>query len=268
MGGTSQSHVLLCSPRHLPGARIKPGCALASGRFLEAAPLLPVLLAQPPMPRSGKDPGPQDSLGGLRAVGWELPLAGCLLPECCAPPHPVPTAGSFHSLSSAQKRASPLSPPPEFSPELKTLSCTQIPEGSGTQLMLNPGLPQVGSFCRCSFGSTVGTGSCLLEHRGKKGMCRNSLAVQWLGLQALTAQGLGSIRVWGPKISQAKLCDLTNKFKKCVDSSCSVYLISQLVKNSPAMQETRVRSLGWEDPLEKGKATHVSILAWRILWTV
>ena len=41
-------------------------------------------------------------------------------------------------------------------------------------------------------------------------------------------------------------------------------LIAQLVKNPPAMQETLVRSLGWEDPLEKGKATHSNILAWRI----
>ena len=40
-----------------------------------------------------------------------------------------------------------------------------------------------------------------------------------------------------------------------------------MVKNSPAMQETQVRSLGWEDPLEKGMATHSSILAWRIPWT-
>ena len=38
-------------------------------------------------------------------------------------------------------------------------------------------------------------------------------------------------------------------------------LVAQLVKNPPAMQETRVRSLGWEDPLEKGKATYSSILA-------
>ena len=45
-------------------------------------------------------------------------------------------------------------------------------------------------------------------------------------------------------------------------------LESQLVKNLAAMQETWVRSLGWEDPLEKGKATHSSILAWRIPWTV
>ena len=40
-----------------------------------------------------------------------------------------------------------------------------------------------------------------------------------------------------------------------------------MVKNLPAMQETQVRSLGWEDPLEKGMATHSSILAWRIPWT-
>ena len=44
--------------------------------------------------------------------------------------------------------------------------------------------------------------------------------------------------------------------------------MAQLVKNPPAMQETWVRSLGWEDPLEKGKATYSSILAWRIPWTM
>ena len=43
--------------------------------------------------------------------------------------------------------------------------------------------------------------------------------------------------------------------------------MAQLVKNPPAIRETWVRSLGWEDPLEKGKATHSSILAWRIPWT-
>ena len=46
------------------------------------------------------------------------------------------------------------------------------------------------------------------------------------------------------------------------------FLVAQLVKNLLAMRETWVRSLGWEDPLEKGKATHSSILAWRIPWTV
>ena len=47
-----------------------------------------------------------------------------------------------------------------------------------------------------------------------------------------------------------------------------VSLVAQLVKNLHAMWETWVLSLGWEDPLEKGKATHSSILAWRIPWTV
>ena len=42
------------------------------------------------------------------------------------------------------------------------------------------------------------------------------------------------------------------------------FLVAQLVKNLPAMQETWVQSLDWEDPLEKGKATHSSILTWRI----
>ena len=45
-------------------------------------------------------------------------------------------------------------------------------------------------------------------------------------------------------------------------------LAAQLVKNPFAMRETLVRSLGWEDPLEKGKTTHSSVLAWRIPWTV
>ena len=45
-------------------------------------------------------------------------------------------------------------------------------------------------------------------------------------------------------------------------------LVVQLVKKLPAMRETWVRPLDWEDPLEKGKATHSSIVAWRILWTI
>ena len=44
-------------------------------------------------------------------------------------------------------------------------------------------------------------------------------------------------------------------------------LVAQMVKNLPAVQETWVRFLGWEDPLEKGMATHSSILTWRIPWT-
>ena len=44
-------------------------------------------------------------------------------------------------------------------------------------------------------------------------------------------------------------------------------MVAQMIKRPPAMWETRVRSLGWEDPLEKEMATHSSILAWKIPWT-
>ena len=44
--------------------------------------------------------------------------------------------------------------------------------------------------------------------------------------------------------------------------------VAQLAKNPAARRETGVQSLGWEDPLDKGKAAHSSILAWRILWTL
>ena len=50
--------------------------------------------------------------------------------------------------------------------------------------------------------------------------------------------------------------------------SKKITLVAQLVKNLPAMRETWVQSLGWEDPLEKGTVTHSSILAWRIPWTL
>ena len=44
-------------------------------------------------------------------------------------------------------------------------------------------------------------------------------------------------------------------------------LVAQMVKNPPAIRESWVRSLGWEDPLKEGVATHSSVLAWRIPWT-
>ena len=47
-----------------------------------------------------------------------------------------------------------------------------------------------------------------------------------------------------------------------------VSLVAQMVKNPPEMRVTWVQSLGWEEPLEKGKASHSSILIWRIPWTV
>ena len=58
---------------------------------------------------------------------------------------------------------------------------------------------------------------------------------------------------------------LLPEFPSSLESSRS---IAHLVKNPPTMRETLVQFLGWEDPLEKGKATYSSILAWRIPWTV
>ena len=56
--------------------------------------------------------------------------------------------------------------------------------------------------------------------------------------------------------------------RKCSShNTCGASLVTQTVKNPPAMQETRVQSLGREDPLEKKVATHSSILAWRSPWT-
>ena len=66
-------------------------------------------------------------------------------------------------------------------------------------------------------------------------------------------------------------CGLPGSFVQKVVMSLSLSrtsFVAQLVKNLPATWETWVRSLGWEDALEKGKATHSSILAWRIPWTV
>ena len=52
-----------------------------------------------------------------------------------------------------------------------------------------------------------------------------------------------------------------------INATYGAFLVTQMVKTPPAMQETGVLSLGLEDPLEEGTATHSSILAWRIPWT-
>ena len=56
---------------------------------------------------------------------------------------------------------------------------------------------------------------------------------------------------------------MLNEVLSCLQAS----LVAQMVKNLPAVWETLVRSLGWEDPLEKGMAIHSSIPVWRIPWT-
>ena len=62
-----------------------------------------------------------------------------------------------------------------------------------------------------------------------------------------------------------KMVWLLKRFKSMPSPLAS--LVAQMAKSLPAMQETQIRCLGQEDPLEKGMATHSSILAWRIPWT-
>ena len=88
----------------------------------------------------------------------------------------------------------------------------------------------------------------------KAGVCMK-VALNWKSAKCLA--------IWGRKK------DLKDLRQSAVLSPCGnpVTLVTQLVKNPPAMWETWVWSLGWEDPLEKGMATHSSILARRIPWT-
>ena len=58
----------------------------------------------------------------------------------------------------------------------------------------------------------------------------------------------------------------SNLYVRCVHIGWAS-LVAQTIKNLPAMQETQVQSLGWEDPLEKRMASHSSALSWRIPWT-
>ena len=60
---------------------------------------------------------------------------------------------------------------------------------------------------------------------------------------------------------------LTSCLKFVLASELSGFPVAQMVKNLPVMWETWIQSLDWEDPLEKGMATHSSILAWKIPWT-
>ena len=83
-------------------------------------------------------------------------------------------------------------------------------------------------------------------------------------LNCITASLSGQFsKFWSPDtFILLKLIGSLNSFCLYI----GIYLVAQSVKNLPAMWEIWVRSLGWEDPLEKGMATHSRILAWRILW--
>ena len=71
------------------------------------------------------------------------------------------------------------------------------------------------------------------------------------------------------KAQNKLMCCLQKKNQKLlsVETGKRTFLVAQIVKNLPAIQETQVQSLSLEDPLEKGVATHSSILAWMIPWT-
>ena len=82
-------------------------------------------------------------------------------------------------------------------------------------------------------------------------------------------KGLSYPRAWVDSVLERKprsssLWGLVFFFRVAITKPLGASLGAHLVKNLPAMQETWVRSLGWEDPLEKGMEIHSSILAWRI----
>ena len=81
-----------------------------------------------------------------------------------------------------------------------------------------------------------------------------------------------SILVWRIPMDRGDWCSpwghkKLNMTEQLTFMAFGASLVAQLVKNPPAMQETWVRSLGWEEPLEEGMASHSSILAWRLPWT-
>ena len=90
---------------------------------------------------------------------------------------------------------------------------------------------------------------------------------QGRGLSILSLHACRGVTQAGPERTYS-LCP-QSVFKDLFHLVCTRWapLVTQMVKNLPAMPETRVRSLGLEDPLKKEMATHSSVLAWRILWT-
>ena len=97
-----------------------------------------------------------------------------------------------------------------------------------------------------------------------------TLNMQWLSIEVksvlITAQYRN--KTIPTKSLLFKVSNFLRTFWKTFWKTVLASLLAQLIKNPPAMRETCVQSLGWEDPLEKGNATHSSILAWRIPWAV
>ena len=102
----------------------------------------------------------------------------------------------------------------------------------------------------------------------------NGNPLQYSCLKNPNDRGVWQARVHGITKSQTRLSDFhfhchvhAYKVLSGLLTRIGASLVAQRIKHLPAMQETQVRFLGWEDPLEKKMATHSSVLAWRIPWT-
>ena len=124
-----------------------------------------------------------------------------------------------------------------------------------------------------SFRATSQWSYCLWEHQK---ICQwkevfGRVAFQWVGGNSLLQVGSRTGHLWSQSSQMTALTLLLPWWKTLKGSSFpnpkGPSLVAQTVNNPPIMQETWVQSLGWADPLEKGMATHFSILAWRISWT-
>ena len=111
-------------------------------------------------------------------------------------------------------------------------------------------------------GSSVGTRSNVSVHTNPKSTVRSLIA------KKLEERTLGLFPRYRLIIAEFSLSPLQCKIPApdSTASQCPISLVAQRLKRLPPMRETQVRSLGWEDPLEKEMATHSNILAWRIPW--
>ena len=110
-------------------------------------------------------------------------------------------------------------------------------------------------------------------------LIQHDLILTWLYLKKHISKNVLILRLWVVQVdrelggggtipSTTSWAVCTQMFLLIPTPTTWASLLAQLVKNSPTMRQTWVQSRGWEDPQEKGKATHSSILSWRMPWTV
>ena len=130
--------------------------------------------------------------------------------------------------------------------------------GLGRSLGKRIGYPPTPVFLGFPCGSAV-----------KESACNVRDLVSFPGLERSPGEGKGhQLQPWDLPFLQAWLLVVENATWKLTHGLATPlpFLVAQMIKNLPAVQETWVRSLGWKDPLEKGMSTHSSILAWEIAW--